>query len=420
MTTHENSGLLVAAGVEPVAGDGLAILDSVSTAVLVLGRHGRPRFANRAWGELTGLNPDPASLAAWLGAVGPLSGSGLREWLGQEPVRPFECEVRTVAGDQWSRWSWRHAPDRSGDLVVSVTVGSPPADTEPAPPRPGSLAAVPQRDGRLGPRQVTDPTVSVVIPTLNEVRNLPWVLRRMPDYVDQVVLVDGHSTDGTVEIARAMRPDVVVVLPTERGKGFAIREGLAASTGDIIVMIDADGSMDPREIGCFLAPLRFDFDLVKGSRYLTGGGSEDLTPLRSCGNLALTRLTNVMYRCGFSDLCYGFMAMRRECLDVLELHSAGFEIETELAVHAVRAGLRVAEVPSHEFSRLSGSSKLNAVRDGWRVLRTLVHAWAGWDSPTGGRRPEGLRAVRYGTAAASHVPRVPVEPHEVLAGWMGA
>jgi hypothetical protein len=398
------------------------ILDCVPTAILVMERHGRLRFANSAWRELTGLTLDEVGSSAWLASVDPFPREKLRAWLGQDPDRPFECALRTMAGRKWSSWTWRHAPDGSDNLVVSVTVAGSAAGEQRPDPGAECFQARPQHDGQPPSRQVSGPTVSVVIPTHNEARNIPWVLRRMPKYVDEVVLVDGRSTDGTVDVARAMRPDIVVVSSPKRGKGFAIREGLAASTGDIIVMMDADGSMDPREIECFVAPLRFDYDLVKGSRHLTGGGSEDLTPLRRSGNRVLTRVTNVLYRSHFSDLCYGFMAMRRECLDVLELHSAGFEIETELAVHAVRAGLRVAEVPSRELTRLSGNSNLNTFRDGWRVLNTLAHEWAGWDSPTAGRRPEGLRAVCYGSygTAAGHVPRVPVEPHEVLAGWMGA
>ena len=116
-------------------------------------------------------------------------------------------------------------------------------------------------------------------------------------------------------------------------------------------MLDADGSMDPREIGWFISPLQHDFDFVKGSRYVTGGGSEDLTWLRNAGNKVLTELANAALRSNYSDLCYGFIALRRECLDVLQLESDGFEIETELIVRAARAGLRIAEVPSMELDR---------------------------------------------------------------------
>src|SRR5690606_14688230 len=92
------------------------------------------------------------------------------------------------------------------------------------------------------------PSVSVVIPTLNEERNIGWVLQRMPSIVDEVILVDGHSSDRTVEVARAVRPDIVVLPQRGRGKGEALRVAFGAASGDLIVMIDADGSMEPGEI----------------------------------------------------------------------------------------------------------------------------------------------------------------------------
>ncbi|TLM72174.1 glycosyltransferase family 2 protein [Pseudarthrobacter sp. NamB4] len=257
-------------------------------------------------------------------------------------------------------------------------------------------------------------SVSVVIPTLNEAKNLPWVLRRMPSYVDEVVIVDGRSQDRTVEVAKALRVDIVVVVEPRKGKGIAVRSGFAAASGDLIVMLDADGSMDPQEIGWFLSPLQHDFDFVKGSRYVTGGGSEDLTRLRNVGNKALTNLANAVLRSNYSDLCYGYIALRRECLDILELESDGFEIETELIVRAARAGLRIAEVPSVELARISGASNLQTFRDGWRVLRTLARECSVWDAPTAGARPEALRRVKY-TYPNVRCTRTPANPQSILA-----
>ncbi|MHA7279378.1 glycosyltransferase family 2 protein [Arthrobacter sp. MDT2-2] len=256
-------------------------------------------------------------------------------------------------------------------------------------------------------------SISVVIPTLNEAQNIPWVLRRMPLYVDEVVLVDGRSTDNTVGVARALRSDIVVVNELRKGKGVALRSGFAAATGDIIVMLDADGSMDPQEIGWFVSPLQHDYDFVKGSRYVTGGGSEDLTWLRRTGNRALTGLANAVLHSNYSDLCYGYIAFRRECLEILQLESDGFEIETELIVRAARAGLRIAEVPSFELDRISGASNLQTFRDGWRVLGTMAHECLLWEAPTAGARPEALRRVKYAYANVTF-PRTPTDPTSVL------
>jgi glycosyltransferase involved in cell wall biosynthesis len=226
------------------------------------------------------------------------------------------------------------------------------------------------------------PRVSVVIPALNEARNLPYVFDRLPADLFEVVLVDGASTDGTVEVARALRPDIRVVQQTRRGKGNALACGFAACRGDIIVMIDADGSTDPREIPACVAALLAGADYAKGSRFIEGGGSTDITRVRRAGNFGLNLLTNALNGTRFSDLCYGYNAFWRHCLPALALDAGdgrgamqwgdGFEIETIINVRVARAGLRMTEVPSFERPRLHGESNLNAVRDGLRVLRTIA------------------------------------------------
>jgi glycosyltransferase involved in cell wall biosynthesis len=211
-----------------------------------------------------------------------------------------------------------------------------------------------------------------VIPAKNEAANIPWVLARIPRWVDEIIIVDGLSTDGTVDVARECVPDVMVVLETRRGKGAAVRAGFAAATGDIVVMIDADGSMDPGEIGRYVQSVEDGADLAKGSRKLAGGGSADLTLLREFGNRCLLVGANGMFGTRFSELCYGFMALRRSRIAALALVSDGFEIETEIVVRAVRCGLKVAEVPSFEAPRRAGTSNLSVGRDGLRILRTLL------------------------------------------------
>lgn len=216
-----------------------------------------------------------------------------------------------------------------------------------------------------------DLTVSVVIPTYNEALNLPSVLLQIPRAATEVVIVDGHSTDGTVEVARELWPDVVVVDQPGKGKGDALSAGFAAASGDIIVMMDADGSMTPREIPAFVEALVNGADLAKGSRHLLGGGSADLTFIRSLGNKVLGRIFNSIHGTGHTDLCYGYMAFWRAHLDSIMPDCDGFEVETLLNVRAAQRQLRVVEVPSHEGRRLYGDSNLHPVRDGVRVLRTL-------------------------------------------------
>jgi glycosyltransferase involved in cell wall biosynthesis len=250
----------------------------------------------------------------------------------------------------------------------------PTASRRPAAPSVPALA--PERDVRARVE-----TVSVVIPAKNEALNLPWVLARLPDGIHELILVDGVSTDDTIAVARRHAPQLVLVHEQRPGKGAAIRAGFAAASGDIIVMLDADGSMDPGEIGRYVDAIRDGAALAKGSRRLPGGGSADITLIRDLGNRALLATANILFGTRFSELCYGFMAVRRDAVADLGLISDGFEIETEIVVRAVRAGLPVAEVPSFEAPRRAGASNLNAIRDGLRIVRTLLQVRTGIGRP---------------------------------------
>lgn len=216
------------------------------------------------------------------------------------------------------------------------------------------------------------PPVSVVIPAMNEAENLPYVFKSLPDWIHEVVLVDGNSTDATVDVARALRPDVKVVEQVGRGKGDALISGFAACTGDIIVMVDADGSADGQEIVSYVSALVGGADFAKGSRFANGGGTDDMTFVRRLGNRALCAIVNAKFGARYTDLCYGYNAFWRHCLDRITLDCTGFEIETLINIRVVKAGLRVQEVPSHEYLRIHGVSNLNALRDGIRVLRVIL------------------------------------------------
>jgi glycosyltransferase involved in cell wall biosynthesis len=229
------------------------------------------------------------------------------------------------------------------------------------------------------------PKVSVVVPTLNEARNLPCVFSRLPTGLHEVIVVDGHSVDGTLAAARRLRPEVRIIAQNRRGKGNALACGFAAATGDIVVMIDADGSADPAEIPLFVRALLDGADYAKGSRFTEGGGSSDITRLRRAGNRVLNALVNLLCRTRYSDLCYGYNALWRRHVPVLgmdaespapadgtRLWGDGFEVETLMNIRVAQAGLNVKEVASYEYPRLHGVSNLNAFSDGYRVLRTIL------------------------------------------------
>ena len=216
------------------------------------------------------------------------------------------------------------------------------------------------------------PIISVVIPARNEARNLRYVLPSIPSIVHEVILVDGHSTDDTVAAAQKLFPSIRVLKQEGRGKGNALKLGFAASQGDIIVMLDADGSANPGEIPGFINTLVAGNDFAKGSRFTRGGGSHDITLLRRMGNYGLSNLVNMLYKARFSDLCYGYNAFWRHCLHHVEIDSDGFEVEALMNIRMHKAGLKIAEVPSFEYLRIHGTSNLHTFRDGWRVLRTIL------------------------------------------------
>ncbi|QCX75548.1 Undecaprenyl-phosphate mannosyltransferase [Streptomyces sp. YIM 121038] len=216
------------------------------------------------------------------------------------------------------------------------------------------------------------PPVSVVIPAMNEAENLPYVFKTLPEWIHEVVLVDGNSTDDTVKVARELWPDVKVVRQLGKGKGDALITGFEACTGDIIVMVDADGSADGHEIVSYVSALVSGADFAKGSRFANGGGTDDMTLIRKLGNFALCAVVNAKFGARYTDLCYGYNAFWRHCLDKIELDCTGFEVETLMNIRVVKAGLKVQEIPSHEYLRIHGVSNLSAVRDGLRVLRVIL------------------------------------------------
>ena len=232
-----------------------------------------------------------------------------------------------------------------------------------------------------------EPTVTIVIPAKNEALNLPHVFADLPRDLHEVILVDGGSTDDTVEVARQLWPTITIIGQTRRGKGNALACGFEEASGDFIVMLDADGSTDPAEIPLFVDALKQGADFAKGSRFMSGAGSSDISRFRRMGNFFLNKVVNLLYGTRYTDLCYGYNAFRRECLSVIELDGGevegvdertmlwgdGFEVETLINVRIAKAGLKVAEVPSFERCRFFGTSNLNAISDGIRVLRT-IHA----------------------------------------------
>jgi glycosyltransferase involved in cell wall biosynthesis len=216
------------------------------------------------------------------------------------------------------------------------------------------------------------PRITLLIPALNEEKNLPHVLPKIPLMVDQVLLVDGLSTDRTNELAKELYPDIKIVKQDGRGKGNAVQAGIKNATGDIVVMIDADGSMNPQEIPLLVEAIENGADFVKGSRFIKGGGTTDMGPSRQVANKFFVLLVNTLFGGKYTDLCYGYCAFRLDAIRKMDIKSNGFEVETEINVKALKSGLKIIEVPSFEKKRIYGVGKLRSFPDGWRIFKTIL------------------------------------------------
>lgn len=211
-----------------------------------------------------------------------------------------------------------------------------------------------------------------MIPALNEAEGLRELLPQVPAVVDQLIVVDGASTDGTEQVVRRLRPDAVLLRQRGRGKGNAIKHGLAIADGDVIVTMDADGSMRPGDIPVLVEKLRDGFDFVKGSRSLPGAGSDDFTRVRRVGNDGLTRFTNALFGCNYTDITFGFNAYWRDTIAHLGRLGDGFEFEIQVAIRSATVGMHTGEVPAYELPRIGGLSKLNPFTDGVGILRIIL------------------------------------------------
>jgi glycosyltransferase involved in cell wall biosynthesis len=217
--------------------------------------------------------------------------------------------------------------------------------------------------------------ISIVIPTLNEASNIGQVLKEVKEelasygYSYEIIVVDGHSTDNTVAIARSLGAKILF---DSVGKGSALQKGLAAAKGDILVSMDADLSHKPNELKLLISGIEIGYDICMGSRFIIGGGTEDMSLFRKFGNKFFVWLVNLFYHTNYTDLCYGYRSFRKGVFRKLGLKEVGFGIETEISIKAVKKDLKVLEVPSMEKKRGSGKGKLRTFKDGYVILKALL------------------------------------------------
>ena len=216
------------------------------------------------------------------------------------------------------------------------------------------------------------PEVSIIIPTFNEKRNIAELLHSvksvLKDYTYEKIVVDKHSPDGTAEIARSLGAKVMY---DDLGKGSALIKGMKSAKGRIIVSMDADLSNNPSELKLLISGIQIGYDVCMGSRFLTGGGSDDMPLFRKFGNKIFVYLVNLLYGSKYTDMCYGYRSFSRKAIKKLGLREKGFGIETEINIKTQKTGLRAMEVPSYEKKRGSGEGKLRSFSDGYRILKAI-------------------------------------------------
>ena len=218
--------------------------------------------------------------------------------------------------------------------------------------------------------------VTLIIPALNEEGCIGKTIKEIPrSHVDEIIVVDGHSTDNTVNEAKiALGPNDKIIEQKREKFGGAIYDGLDMANGDIVMIMDADGSHNPNDIPKLLS--RFlENTIVMASRYAPGGRSDDDTLIRWLGNWVFTRLTRLVHGVKITDSLYFFFAISKENFKKLDLKSQGFAICVEFLVKARRNGLKIIEVPAIERPRLAGESKVNAFRDGLKILRAILRKY---------------------------------------------
>lgn len=216
-------------------------------------------------------------------------------------------------------------------------------------------------------------TIALIIPALNEEQNLQILLKTInTSYFDEIILVDGKSTDQTISVAKTYIPSIKIIIQKGTGKGAAMIEGAHAAYSKFLIFMDADGSMNPDEVRLILDKYEEGFEFVKGTRNNYGGRSHDITAFRDFGNNLFTFLTNVLYRTNYSDQCYGYFGITKASFQRMKVSEKKFGIEAEVAIKSALLKIRTTEFPTIERKRIYGASNLHSFKDGMDILKVIL------------------------------------------------
>ncbi len=243
------------------------------------------------------------------------------------------------------------------------------------------------------------PTTTLLLPTLDEIEAVRVIIPQIrKEWVDEIIVVDGGSTDGTVEFLRSV--GLRVYSQMKKGYGEGLLEGIHIAKGDIIIEFNPDGNSIPGDIPQIIAKMNEGYDLVIGSRYCGGAKSDDDDWLTATGNWMFTRIVNLLFGTRYTDVLVGFRAYRRVQALQLALDATGLSWPCQSSTRFARAGMRVAEIPAHEPARIGGRRKMMPFRTGWQITKLILRDFfashpkrrelKGDQAPTVNAVPEGI------------------------------
>lgn len=217
--------------------------------------------------------------------------------------------------------------------------------------------------------------VSLIILTYNEREGFEKIVPRIKkSWIDEIIVVDYNSKDGTVEIAKKM--GLKVIQQTTRGRGNAFRIGMENAKGDILIYFSPDGNEVPEDIPKLIDKINQGYDMVIASRFSKLSKSEDATFTRRLGNNIFTFMINTLFRTKLTDALNGFRAIKKEAMKKINTDAKNFEIEIQMSIRCAKKGYKITEIPTLEPKRVGGVAKLNTIVDGWRcavyVLKELL------------------------------------------------
>lgn len=212
--------------------------------------------------------------------------------------------------------------------------------------------------------------VSIVAVCLNEAKSILRILDNIQkDLVDEILVIDGHSTDGTLELVK--NAGYNIILQEGKGRGNAFKTGFKNVSGDLVVMLSTDGNERPGDIKKLIDKANKGYDMVIATRFGLGK-SEDVTIIRNMGNYFFTKLCNIVSGLNVTDSMNGFRILTKEAIEKMNLQSNKFDIEAEITVKAGKLKLKVTEIPTIEDERYHSDSRLHTFKDGGIILKRII------------------------------------------------